>query len=335
MLHVAWAALAIVLLHAISILRRRRVRARLMDAALDAQLRPAIDADRPILRAVLQPFAVLLLAIALGDPRWGSSVETVSRRGLDVMIVLDLSKSMLAEDARPSRLGTARQMVLDLLDAMRGDRAGLVTFAGSTTLACPLTIDHGALRQVLAEVDARTAPRGGSLLGDAIRLAASSFTDEVRDHKAIIVLTDGEDHDSAPIEAARAVHERSGIPIVTIGLGDAQEGARIPAGDGRWVTYQGQEVWSKMNESLLRDLALATDGAFVPAGTRTIDMSRFYDTHLAGITRREGESRAVRKYFVRYQWFAAPALFLLLLETYLAQRGGIRRFAPDSSRVRS
>jgi Ca-activated chloride channel family protein len=269
-LHWLWLVAALGVVIAVGFAVRRRDLCRFASQALLGRLLPRTSFGRQYAGAVLVVLALVTLVGALLDPRWGLTYQQVQQRGIDLVVVLDVSRSMLAEDARPNRLGRARQYIGDLVDRLGGDRVALVTAAGTAELKCPLTVDHGAFRLALATATPEAAPRGGSLLGDALRVAGEAFTDEIPDHKAVIVFTDGEDHGSYPLEAARKLHETLSVPIFTVGIGDSNEGARIPImveGKRVYLTYDGQEVWSKMNASGLREIALATGGAYVPLGT--------------------------------------------------------------------
>jgi Ca-activated chloride channel family protein len=327
-LHWLWVVGAMLILIVAGFQFRRRARDRLADASLHDRLMPQAGRGRRIVRAVLVPAAALMLVIAALDVRWGVRYEPVQQRGIDIMIVLDTSRSMLAEDARPSRMERARQCIGDLVSRLAGDRVGLVTFAGHPALRCPLTVDYGAFLLSLETVTTESAARGGSLLGDALRLAGDSFTDDLPEYKAIIVFTDGEDHGSYPLEAARKLAQERSLPIYTVGIGDSDEGARIPVetdGQRVYLKYEGEEVWSKLDSALLRDVALATGGAYVPVGTGTVDMGRVWEDRIEPAAQREFESTFVKRYAARYQWFAALALILLLVESYMSDRRPLRR----------
>ncbi|MHC4908989.1 MAG: VWA domain-containing protein [Planctomycetota bacterium] len=320
-LHWAWLVAVVAAVSVIGLrLQRRRLR-RFASAAVLAHLVPASAWTRGILRSAMVVAAMGFLVVALLDPRWGSSIEELPQQGVDVFIAVDLSRSMLAEDATPNRLDRARQLIGDLLEAMGPDRAGLITFAGTATLACPLTVDHGALALSLMEADPALVGRGGSLVGDALRLAGDSFTDDIKDSKAVVVFSDGEDHGSFPVDAARSLWEEKGVRVFTVGIGDAGDGARIPivgpGGGRRYVLHENQEVWSKMDDATLRDLALQGGGAFIPAGTSNVDMTEVYDQHIAPVTRRDFGSGRVERFHARFQWFVVPALLLLLIEAGL------------------
>jgi Ca-activated chloride channel family protein len=322
-LHWLWLVGALALIALVGFkLRRRRVE-RFADADLLKRLAPTYSAGKSIWRTGLGLLAMVALVGAMLDPRWGVEYEEIQQQGIDIMFVLDLSNSMYAEDVKPNRLGRAKQSISDIVDQLGGDRVGVVGFAGTPALACPLTIDYGAFRLSLNEMSPETIGRGGSKLGDALRLAADSFTDEVKDHKAIVVFSDGEDHGSYALEAAQNIWQERSIRIYTFGLGDSVDGARVPVienGRRTYLMHEGQQVWSKMNPAELRDVALASGGAFVPVGTSTIDVARVFDEKIAPATKRDFETTRIQRYQVRYQWFAGLALALLLLESLTTER---------------
>ena len=268
--------------------------------------------------------AVACLIVASARPRFGVFFEDVSEKGVDLFVLLDVSRSMLAEDVAPNRLERAKSDILDLLQKLDGDRVGLIAFAGAPVELVPLTTDQGFFRMVLKDVDPDSAPRGGSLIGDAIRKAMESM-EERRDRDQVIVLiTDGEDHDSFPSEAAKQAAERN-IRIISVGLGDTGEGARIPRrnedGSLAFVRHEGQEVWSKMDERLLKELALTTSGAYVPAQTRAYDLGRIYDEHLSKLTRGEIQAEKRKRYREQFQLFGGIGLGLLLIEMLISRFG--------------
>jgi len=325
-LHLLWAVLGLLALIVYGLARRRRALARFAQANVLGQLLPAGTLARRWTKSAILLCAMIVLVLAIIDPRWGVYWEEVPSHGVDVMFVLDVSRSMLAEDIAPSRLERAKQDIKDVLEVLGGDRAGLVTFAGVAGLRCPLTTNYSSFIMALDEVEPSGAARGGSLLGDAIRMAADSFVDKIKQYKLIIVLSDGEDQGSFPIDAARKVHEERGVRIFTVGLGDSAQGARIPViRDGQKIhlQYEGQEVWTKMDPATLQQIALAGGGAFIPAGTTQIDLGQIYQQKIAGTEKREFEASRVQRYKVRYQWFAGLALLLVMVETMIREvRGG-------------
>jgi Ca-activated chloride channel family protein len=321
------AAAAITVLGVGTALWRRRAATRFADAALVARIAPGLSLSRGIWRAVLLGGAACCLSVALMDPRAAEQTEEVTRRGADVMFVVDVSRSMLAEDASPNRLERARTFISDAIDAMGGDRAGLIDFAGVAAVRAPLTLNYDALKAAVDGLEPKDSRRGGSMLGDAIRLAAESFPTDDAGH-AIVILSDGEDMGSDPLDAAKEAAER-GIRIVTVGIGDAREGARIPVGDGpnrRFLVHDGEEVWSRMDAATLRDVADATGGLYVPAATAQVELGEILTRTLSDLERTEGDSSVARTTAPLFQWPAGLALVLLVIESMVSARA--RRSSP-------
>ena len=313
----AWAAVA----------RRRAVR-RFASANLGKRLMPAGNSSRQWTSALLVSCSLALLAIALTDIRWGKAWHEVPQKGIEVMFVLDVSRSMLAEDASPNRLARAKQQIKDMVDEMAGDRIGLVVFAGEARQAVPLTSHYEDFKQTLDSAGPHTVRSGGSRLGDALEAAANGFLSKTNEHKAIVVFTDGEDQESKPVEVAKQLYADKGIRIFTVGLGDMEQGARIPESEdsrGDYVKYQGKQVWSRMNGQVLEEIAAQTNGAYIPAGTRRVNMGDVYHNYVANVEQTQFETAKINSYIARYQWFAVPALALLLLEVFLSTRPAKRK----------
>jgi len=312
--------------------KRRAAARRFVQPEMLSRLMPPPRSARPWLKGGLLLLGLALVMVAAARPRFGAYFEKVRQRSVDCFVCLDVSRSMLAEDVAPSRLGRAKSDILDLLEKLRGDRVGLIVFAGKPVVKVPLTADEGHFRMVLDEVGPRSAPRGGTHVGDAIRKALEAMPPR-RDHDQILVLiTDGEDQDSYPEEAARQAAER-GVKVFTIALGDSAEGARIPLRDKRGqLTYlkdrQG-EHWSKVNHALLEKIALTTGGAHIPAGTRAYDLGQFYEKNLAGLARGEQvERKKHKRYRDQFQIFLALGMILLTAERLIprnAQLNGRRK----------
>ena len=302
---------------------RANARRTFADGTLLPTIAPRVVGTRTALRATLFITALALLSLALLDPRAGGRTEKVEQTGIDVMVAIDVSRSMLAEDARPDRLSRARQFATDIVDSLGGDRVGLVEFAGVPALRCPLTFNHRAFLTQLDTLSPQATVRGGSLLGDAIRLAAASL-DGDGVGKVIVVLSDGEDMESEPIEAAAAAAKEKGIRIVTVGIGDSREGARIPVsgatGGRRYLVHDGQEVWTKMDPTLLTEVAKAGDGFFIEAGTGQADMSQAAALLRQGLQTKSRAQAAVATKEPLFQYLAFAALLLLLVESLLPTR---------------
>jgi Ca-activated chloride channel family protein len=302
------------------IVARHRAALRFATARVSSMILPSGTASRHWMSAILIATSMSLLCVSLMDVRWGKTWREVPQKGIEVMFVLDVSRSMLAEDASPNRLGRAKQQIKDIVDEMAGDRVGLIVFAGEPRQSVPMTSHYEDFKQTLDFVGPHTVRVGGSRLGDALTAAANGFLSKTNNHKAIVVFTDGEDQESKPDEVAQKMHAEKGIRIFTVGLGDIERGARIPESNdnrGGFVQYEGQQVWSKMNGEILSRIATDTDGAYIPAGTRRVNMADVYHGYIANVEQTEFETARINAYIARYHWFAVPALVLLLLEVWI------------------
>jgi Ca-activated chloride channel family protein len=270
-LRLLWILLPIVVLLWYAYSKRRRAAERFADQPMLVRLQPVHEVWRGLTRTLLLLLGVGLLVVAVARPRWGVYFEEIQSRGIDMFVLLDVSRSMSARDVRPSRLERAKSDIRDLLARVKGDRVGLIVFAGASVVKVPLTTDQGFFEMVLDDIDFASAPRGGSLIGDAIRKALASLPEEHDRDQVLVLITDGEDHDSFPDEAARVAAER-GIKIFTLGLGDVSEGNRIPLRDEKgslhFLQHDGQEVWSRLDERLLKSVALVTGGPTFPVERR-------------------------------------------------------------------
>lgn len=276
-------------------------------------------------------FGLALLTVACMDIRWGKTTRTVPQKGLEVVFALDVSRSMLAQDARPNRLTRAKQQIKDMVGEMAGDRIGLVVFAGEAKQAVPLTSHYNDFRQKLDSVGPETVSKGGSQLGVAIDAAADSFLSKTNDHKTVVLLTDGEDQQSKPVELAQKLHDETGMRIFTVGLGDMDKGSRIPQDQkrsGKFVEHEGQQVWSRLNGSILQQIATATQGAYIPAGIKRVDMADVYHNYIANVEKSEFETAKINALIPRFQWFAFPALVCLVAYGWLSTARRQKREMP-------
>jgi len=286
----------------------------------------SVSLKKQLFKTSLLISAFVIIVIALTQPRWNPQAQKIKRQGRDVCILLDTSRSMLAEDIKPSRLERAKIAIRDLMGTLQGDRVAIVTFAGNAAVKCPLTGDYAFVRMVLADISTESTSRGGTMIGDAIRKAAEDVFDrQSREYKDIILITDGEDHDSFPIQAAEKA-AKEGIRIIAIGLGDENQGSRIPItgtnGEKTFMKYKGQEVWSKLGADTLRKVVYATNGGkylSVEPGT-TLDLGQIYEGLITSAQKRELESTTMLKYDEKFQIFLALGLVLIVLE-YLTSEG--------------
>ena len=301
--------------------KRAATARRFADPAMVERLMPSFRTSRSWVKSIIVMVALCCLIAAAARPRFGVFFEEVSTRGVDLFVLLDVSRSMLAEDVAPNRLERAKRDIQDLLERLQGDRVGLIVFAGAPVVQVPLTTDHGFFRMVLEDVDPDSAPRGGSLIGDAIRKALADMEERRDRDQAIVLITDGEDHESFPEEAAREAARRD-VRMITVGLGDQGEGARIPQrgedGSQIFLQHQGREVWSKMDERLLKEIALITKGAYIPAQTRAYDLGRIYDDHLVNLNRGEVLAEKRKRYREQFQLLGGLGLLLLLVEMLIS-----------------
>jgi Ca-activated chloride channel family protein len=289
----------------------------------------AVSLKRQIFKAFLLLAAFVSIVVALTEPKWNPQAQKIRRQGRDICILLDTSRSMLAEDIKPSRLERSKIAIADLLETLAGDRIAIVTFAGNSTVKCPLTQDYAFVRMALADISTESTSRGGTMIGDAIRKATEEvFDKQSRKYKDIILITDGEEHEGAesfPVQAAEKA-AAEGIRIIAIGLGDENEGSRIPItgpnGEKTFLKYKGEEVWSKLGGDLLRNIAYVTEGGkylSVGPGT-TLDLGQIYENLIASAAKRELESTTMLKYDEKFQVFVALGLILLICEALISER---------------
>jgi Ca-activated chloride channel family protein len=289
------------------------------------RINSTVSLRKQVLKAALLVVAFVGIVLALTEPKWNPQPQQIRRQGRDVAILLDTSRSMLAEDIKPNRLERSKIAISDLLEVLRGDRVAIITFAGNATVKCPLTQDYAFVRMALADISTESTSRGGTMIGDAIRKAAEEvFDKQSREYKDLILITDGEDHDSFPIEAAKKAGEE-GIRIIAIGLGDDATGSRIPItgpnGEKTFLKYKGQEVWSKLDSDTLRQVASATNGGYLSVTPGTMmDLGQIYESQIASAEKRELESMTMMKYDEKFQIFIALAIGLLIGEVLIGER---------------
>ncbi len=313
--------LAVVLLTLV----RRRVQAlaTFAEAPLAARLTPHVDRRRPRWRAGLRVAALVCLVVALAGPQYGFEWQEMRREGLDIIVALDTSRSMLATDVKPNRLERARLAILDLVPLLHGDRIGLVPFAGSAFLECPLTLDYAAFERSLRAIEVGIIPRGGTSLSSAIDTALAGFEAREGKYEALILITDGEDHEGEAKAAAERARAR-GVQIFTVGIG-TPDGELLPLGtDGYVKDRSGQVVKSRLNEQLLTDIAVTTGGAYAQGIGPSLGLDQVFRDHIAPMERRSVASALQRRMEERFQWPLAAALLLLALEATIAPRRGAR-----------
>lgn len=295
--------------------RRRLAFSKFVAEPMWSKMLPTMSSSRFWMKMALRQCAIIASLVAIAGPRYGDQFEQIIPRGSDLYVLIDVSRSMLATDVAPSRLGRAKADVASLLNRLEGERVGLIAFAGQSVVKCPLTVDYDSFRRALNELDTNSAPRGGTAIGDAIRKSLEVFQANADRDQSILLITDGDDQQSYPLEAAAAAAERK-VTIFTLGLGDSATGSRIPqkGSSGAFVEHAGEQVWSKLDNSLLQEIAIKTSGVHIPAGTRSYDLGELYTQNLQG--RRGNEAKAQQRITrsERFQAFLAVALFALLID---------------------
>jgi Ca-activated chloride channel family protein len=302
---------------------RQKSLTRFIEARLLSQLTVGISPARRKLRFALVILAVAFLIITLARPQRGYDLEEVQQNGLDIVVAVDTSKSMLATDIAPNRLARAKLATLELMQRANVDRMGLVAFAGDAFLECPLTIDNTAFQQSVQALDVNSIPQGGTAIAEAISTALTAFKEKTR-HQVLVLFTDGEDNDSeaGALEAAQNA-AKAGLRIFTIGIGTAAgDLIRVTDANGNsdYVRdEQGNVVKSHLNEPLIRQIANATGGFYLPLrGANTMDT--LYERGLAPLPKSESQEKLIRRYHEQFQWPLAAAILLLLAEMFLPER---------------
>jgi Ca-activated chloride channel homolog len=307
--------------------KRQQLVTQFISSRLLGHLKVGFSPSRQKARMALIVIAVVFVIFALARPQWGMSREEARQRGLDIIVAIDTSNSMLAQDVSPNRLARAKLAALDLMRRAKTDRLGLVAFAGDAFLECPLTLDDAAFSQSVNALDTHTISQGGTAIAEAIAEARKSFKNESDNHKVLVLFTDGEDQDSdAMAEAGKAAKE--GMIIFTVGIG-TPEGDQILIRDERGhvdtlLDENGKPVVSHLNKELLDEIAAKTKGFYLQLlGTKTMDT--LYDRGIAPLPKSDNAVRMFQHFHEQYHWPLAIAMLLLIAEMFL----------PDRSRRRS
>jgi Ca-activated chloride channel family protein len=321
--------LALLLLPAVGALmlwankKRQQTLANLGDSILLEELTANINWRGRGWRNALHLLALSLLIIALARPQWGSEVRQIEQEGLQVMVALDVSQSMLAQDIKPNRLERAKLEIADLMKQLNGDEIGLVLFSGASFIQVPLTSDYYTALSYLDSADPSVISRPGTVIGDAIRTAMHGFDPSLSSQKVMIIMTDGEDHETDPLAAAKEVAEE-GVLIYTIGFG-TPEGEPIPVMDqnGALVDYKRDQnnevVLSKLDESTLESISQTGNGQYYRASADGSELHNLL-AEIDGLQKDQLQSRIETRHIERYQIFLALALVLLVISEFIPDR---------------
>ena len=302
---------------------KKKAKERFGNLALMEKLSLSFNPKKQRWKVVLILLGIFFLLFSLARPQLGTKLALMKREGVDIVIAIDVSFSMMAEDIKPNRLEKAKQEVNGLISRMRGDRVGLVAFAGVPFVQCPLTLDYSAAKLFLDIIDVNLIPQPGTAIGDAIRTSIEAFNQKERKYKVLILLTDGEDHDSDPLGAAEEA-AKEGIRIYTIGIGSVQ-GEPIPLKNNQGLVTgfrkdkEGSVVVSRLDEVTLQKIALTTGGKYYHATSGEMELDKIYD-EISKMEKKELEGRLLTQYEDRYQYFLLLSVIFLTIEFLLSER---------------
>jgi Ca-activated chloride channel family protein len=310
-----------VLLWIISRYRASMALMRFGDKELVEELMPGKSRARSVVKFILLITAYIMLVIAVARPQYGSKLEEVKKKGVEVIIALDVSNSMLAEDIKPNRLDRSKQAIANLVDQLDNDKIGLIVFAGDAYTQIPVTVDYVSAKMFLSTVNTNIVPKQGTAIGAAIDLGIRSFSPSNSESRAIVIITDGENHEDDPLAAADEAI-KSGIVIYTIGIG-SPEGSPIPISTGTRTEFlkdhEGNTVITKLDERVLQELASKTGGKYVRASTSVLGLSEIY-SDIGRMKKMEMEGKIFTEYNDQFQYFAGLAGLILLIELLIMER---------------
>lgn len=316
LLHFLWLILPLIFFIAWGAKKKRSLINRFCSQALLTKLAPGDIFARHKFKSALMAIAFVFLLLSLAQPRWGYQWEDLHQRGVDIIVALDVSTSMLAQDVKPDRLTRAKRKVADLLKLLQGDRIGLVAFAGTSFVQCPLTQDYSAAEIFLGAIDTDLIPVQGTAIGRALQTSIKAFTTQEKESKAIILITDGEDQTGEALEAAQLAKDE-GVKIFAIGIGQ-ETGVPIPDPEGGFKKDpRGEVAISKLDEKTLQEIALLTGGAYVRSVTGDMDLKKIYLENIKQtLKQKEHQSTRRKLWSERFQWMLALALICLCWEWF-------------------
>ena len=325
-LHFLWLLPLTLLALIINNRQRKRAMEKFADPELMERLTDQARKGKRFFKGFLLIAAMGLMLFALSGPRWGSHYQEVTQKGVDIMILVDVSPSMRVEDIKPNRLERARREIIDLLRVIRGDRIGLIAFSGAAFIQCPLTLDYGALRMFLDQLKPGLIPVPGTDLGVAIEVGLSAFNFKTATDKIILLITDGEDNEGKGLEAARKAKEKD-VRIFVFGIGDPS-GGPIPEEDGKGgfkKDRDGKLILSKLEERDLKLMADISKGVYVRSAAGDLDLDILYFDGIKSVTKAETlKSGKIKVYEERFVFFVLAVFLLLILEGLIHERKNIQ-----------
>ncbi len=312
----------LVLIFMLVMINKKRRLEKLGEFKLVLTMLPDVSLGRQIVKFTLYAVALLFLIFGLANLQTGSKMQEVKRNGADIMLCLDVSNSMMAEDLKPNRLQRAKQAIEKMVDRLEGDRIGMIVFAGEAYVQLPITTDYGAAKLFLGAVAPNMIPTQGTSIGAAIEKAMESFGKDEGKNKAIIIITDGEDHEAEALKLAEEA-SKNDITIHTIGIG-SDAGVPIPlyqngVPSGYRKDREGNTVITKLNDKLLQEIAGETGGVYVKASNADVGLNAILDK-IAELDKKEIESKRYTDYEDQFQWFVGAALLFLVIEFFINER---------------
>jgi len=302
--------------------RKQRIIRKLGEDRLLSVLMPEVSVVRPVMRFILLVLALLFIILGLARPQFGTKLKEVKREGVELVIALDVSNSMLAEDIRPNRLERARMAIAKLVEKLENDRIALIVFAGDAFVQVPMTQDYATVKMFLSTVNTNIVPRQGTAIAAAIDMAMKSFNFENNLEKSLIIITDGENHEDNPVESAKVASEK-GVKIHAIGMG-SPDGAPIPSPERYGSRLfrkddQGGVIITRLDENILKQIANSTGGMYVRATNSDLGLQAIYK-EIGKMEKKEMEVKVRAEYDDQFQYFFSVALFFLILEFVILER---------------
>ena len=319
MFHLFWILIAFSFLLRMWHLRRRRVMRKFAGKDLLESIVSRFDEKMMVWKNVILLCVFVFCILALARPQWGFQWREIKRKGSEILLVVDVSKSMLTGDVKPDRLGRSKLAIRDLVRKLHGDRLGIIAFAGDAFLVCPLTSDYSGFLLSLNDLSVDIIPRGGTNISKAIEEAIRNYGDKNIKQKAIIIITDGDDLEGDSLGAAKKARD-AGIKIFTVGIGTKEgELIQVKNANGNFEFLKNSEgnfVKSRLNEKLLREISLTTGGVYVKAQGSQFGIDVIYDHYLSRFERREFESKMEKKHYERFQIPLLIAFVLLIFHAF-------------------
>jgi Ca-activated chloride channel family protein len=278
------------------------------------QLMPFLSVNRPVVKFLFVLFALVFIILGMARPQFGSKLEEIKRKGIEIVIALDVSNSMLAEDIQPNRLEKAKQAISRLVEKLADDKIGLIVFAGDAYVQIPITNDYASAKMFLSSINTQIVPKQGTSIGSAIDLGINSFSPDNKASKALIIITDGEDHEDDAVSMAKEAAEK-GIIIHVIGVG-TPDGTPIPVDSGGQRLFrqdrEGNTVITKLNEKILREITSAGNGSYIRATNSRLGLSMLFD-QISAMEKQEMDIRKYSEYDEKFQYMIGLALILIFI----------------------